>query len=579
MKRTIPLILLALWLLILSWCGKSTTDENKQDFQITTQYISDFSSWASISKPGRIVWSQEITVTAQANGRVGSIPAEDWDEVKTWQPIIKLNDDIAQYGLQLERAKNWFDRSLLTYQQAKISLDKSVFDAELWLLQSENTYNVSQQTTEQSMKKARFDLDNSTISTDSLKLQLPVEKNNLLNILSTILHQSDTILWVTDKYKNYNDSYEIYLWAKDSSKKSETETELLSLYKAKEQITNLSLNISSNQDIDSQSLILENTYIQANKFLDDMRDVLINSIASTVLTQPTIDWYKATIDWIKTSLQIANATFVWYRKQIQSSMTTSWSVEIWKENAQIQYDTTRINAENALFNTDLNLKNAKVSYDTAIKNRDAQLSLLENAMVDAQISYQNAQITYAKLSVRSPIDGTIWSILVDKWQEIWIWTPLFTVVSSSDQMVEVYVTAEENKYLKLDQTILVKYNEETISWKIKSISSIADKSMLYKVIVELDKSIPLVWDVATVILPIQVTNVLLPLNSVNVLDENSGFIYILKKDQPLKYNVSLGKIQWDMIEILSPLSPAMEIITSDISNYDKEKFKLKKIEN
>jgi hypothetical protein len=30
-------------------------------------------------------------------------------------------------------------------------------------------------------------------------------------------------------------------------------------------------------------------------------------------------------------------------------------------------------------------------------------------------------------------------------------------------MVEVYVTAEENKYLTLDQTVLVKYNEETIS--------------------------------------------------------------------------------------------------------------------
>jgi len=51
--------------------------------------------------------------------------------VKTGQPIIKLNDDIAQYGLQLERAKNAYDRSLLTYQQAKISLDKSVSDAEL----------------------------------------------------------------------------------------------------------------------------------------------------------------------------------------------------------------------------------------------------------------------------------------------------------------------------------------------------------------------------------------------------------------------------------------------------------------
>lgn len=576
MKKN-TLILFMLWLLILSWCSNTSTDEAKKDFLITTKYVSDFGSWVTISKPWKIVWSQEITVTAQANGRVGSIPTKEWDNVKTGQPVIKLNDDIAQYWLQLERAKNWFDRALLSYQQAKITLDKSISDAELALLQSENTYNSSQQSVEQSMKKARFDLDNSSISTDSLKLQLPVEKNNIVNLLSTILHQSDTILWVTEKYKTYNDSYEIYLWAKDTAQKTQTESDLLSLYKIKDQILSLPVLISTSEDIDTQSLVLEKAYIQASKFLDNIRDVLINTVSSTLLTQPTIDWYKASIDWQKTSLQIANSAFVWYRKQVQSSLS-SGSVEIGKQNAQISYDTVRINSENTLFNTELSLKNAKINYDTAIKNRESQLSLLENAMTDAQISYQNAQIIYAKLSVRSPIDGTIWTILVDRWQEIWIWTPLFTVVSRDEQLVEVFVTSDENRYLTLDQDILVKYNEETIKWKIKSISSVADKSMLYKVIVQLEKPVSLFGEIVTVVLPIDVSNVLLPLNSVNVLEENSGFIYIIQKNQPLKYNVSLWKIHWDSIEILSSLSPAMEIITSNISNYDKDKFKLKKIE-
>lgn len=575
MKKN-TLILFLLWLLILSWCSKTSIEETKKDFLISTQYVSDFSGGSVISKPWKIVWSQEITVTAQANGRVGSIPSKEWDNVKTWQPVVKLNDDIAQYGLQLERAKNGFDRASLTYQQSKITLDKLVSDTEIWLLQAENTYNVSQQSVEQSMKKARFDLDNSSISTDSLKLQLPVEKNNILNILSSILHQSDTILGVTDKYKNYNDSYEIYLWAKDTAQKSQTESELLSLYQTKNQISNLPFQISTSEDIDSQSLVLEKAYIDASKFLDDMRDMLINTVSSTVLTQPTIDGYKASIDWQKTSLQIANSAFVGYRKQVQSSLS-SGSVEIGKTNAQIWYDTVRISSENTLFSTELALKNAKINNDTAIKSREAQLSLLENAMVDAQISYQNAQISYAKLSVRSPIDGTIGSIFVDKWQEVWMWTPLFTVVSSDEQLVEVFVTSDENRYLKFDQDVLVKYNEETIKWKIKSISSVADKSMLYKVIVQLEKPVSLFGEVVTVILPINISNILLPINSVNVLGESSGFIYILQKNQPLKYNVTIWKTQGDSIEILSPLSPAMEIITSDISNYDKDKFRFKKI--
>jgi len=103
--------------------------------------------------------------------------------------------------------------------------------------------------------------------------------------------------------------------------------------------------------------------------------------------------------------------------------------------------------------------------------------------------------------------------------------------------------------------------------------------MLYKVIVQLEKPVSLFWEVVNVILPISVSNLMLPLNVVNVLEENSGFIYVIQKDEPLKINVSLWKTQWNMIEILSPLSPAMEIITSDISNYDKDKFKFKTIEN
>jgi hypothetical protein len=63
--------------------------------------------------------------------------------------------------------------------------------------------------------------------------------------------------------------------------------------------------------------------------------------------------------------------------------------------------------------------------------------------------------------------------------------------------------------------------------------------MLYKVIIQLEKPVSLFGEVVDVILPISVSNILLPINSVNVLGENSGFIYIIQKNQPVKYNVSL----------------------------------------
>ena len=69
---------------------------------------------------------------------------------------------------------------------------------------------------------------------------------------------------------------------------------------------------------------------------------------------------------------------------------------------------------------------------------------------------------------------------------------------------------------------------------------------------------------------------ILPLNIVTSLKAGEGYIYILENNEPTKYNVQLGKTWGDKIEILNELSDDLEIIITDLSNYDPQKFELKK---
>jgi len=110
------------------------------------------------------------------------------------QLVVSVSDTVANYGLQLERAKNAVSRSVLQSKQTKVSLDKSLTDVSLALDVAKNNYDVTQQTSEQSLKQAELGLTNAASQSQNLLLQFPIERTNLLNLMDSILHQINTYL-------------------------------------------------------------------------------------------------------------------------------------------------------------------------------------------------------------------------------------------------------------------------------------------------------------------------------------------------------------------------------------------------
>jgi hypothetical protein len=66
--------------------------------------------------------------------------------------------------------------------------------------------------------------------------------------------------------------------------------------------------------------------------------------------------------------------------------------------------------------------------------------------------------------------------------------------------------------------------------------------------------------------------VLLPLNIVTITSQSAGRIYVWKWTWAVAQDVTLWKAVWENVEILTPLIPGYEIITSDVSNFDPLKF-------
>lgn len=154
--------------------------------------------------------------------------------------------------------------------------------------------------------------------------------------------------------------------------------------------------------------------------------------------------------------------------------------------------------------------------------------MLDAAIADAKIAYESALTQYAKLTVRSPISGVIGEIFVSEGQEIAVGTKIFTVSGKRKQQIQVAITANEYQYIQQEKPVVVEYQNQILTGAIDSISPVADKTNLFKVIIQLSSDIELLGDVAKVNFPLEINTArLLPLEKVKIVDENQALVPVL----------------------------------------------------
>lgn len=147
-----------------------------------------------MEKLGIITSSQDIVVSAQVNGRVAQLFSKEGTKVAKGTPIITLSDTVANYGLQVERAKNALDKARLMKEQAILSLEQQFQQAKNAYEIAQKNFSFAQKSSDITMKQAGLGLTSADTSFEALKNTFLSQKIALLNLLHNILEQGDKLL-------------------------------------------------------------------------------------------------------------------------------------------------------------------------------------------------------------------------------------------------------------------------------------------------------------------------------------------------------------------------------------------------
>lgn len=550
----------------------------KMDFFVETKTIQEFNNEIEINKPGKIIWAEEIIISSQAMWTIKNINVKEWQSVWNWSTLVELNDNIANYWIMVQRAKNALNSARLQYSQSKTQLEQWISNSQLAIQQSQSSLVTAETLWEQNIRWAENSLSNANSQKNSLILQMKSEKQKLESLLSDVLHKNDTILWVTSQYKTKNDSYEIYLSAKNTSYKLKWRDQLLELYNKKEELEWLNTsNDISNSQLKNNIEKMDSIYEKIETFLKTMETILIKSVSSTTFTQTTIDWLIAANNLLQTTTQTNFTYFTTLKQSTDSALieTDNWEIIVWSESADIWYQSTMASTQQQISSAQIGLETAQLNYESALKTKNSTLWLAAANITSAELAYQEALKQYEKLKVKAPITWSVWKILVDKWQEISMWVPILTLINNSDPIVEIWLNSKELNKINSWSKVEIEYMWEMMSWEIISVWTQAWPNWLYNIIIKLAKKIEIIGDTASIKIYNENKNLALPINIVHPLEGNKWYIYVLENWEPEILNIDLGEIRWDKIEILTEIWENTQIITNHIWNYNPNIHELK----
>lgn len=357
-----------------------------------------------IRKSIEVVWDAQLvdeqSLTFNKIWTVTEVLFNEWDTVRKWETIARLDDSdvyrsIEEAKLSLKNSQINFSDLYEPVDESKIKqANNSIFNAqtsydtaikELAILKitQENSIiklesNIENQAKElQLIKQSQ---SNSLISKESSKnttvKNIEEGFKNYITTIEDIIEDSDNILWVSLDRKNINDSYESYLWAKDSNIKNIAENflrESFSLYDTFKINVN---NYDNSWDKDTLITLLQENILLFKKLYsttDALYKTIDNSIESVgSLSQSEINSMKQTIS---------------------QARSTSLS--------KIDTINSQINTLNSLTDTELEGNNYMFSIEKMTQDLENNVKELKTTRTKYEIEYNSklADITSKEVSL------------------------------------------------------------------------------------------------------------------------------------------------------------------------------------
>ena len=637
-KYFILSMILSLFLLYsCTWSQENTWSwaVEKWNFLIETQTAWNLNNEYALEKSSKIEAASEIVLTSEATWRVENIAVKEGDNVSKWQNLVYLFDNSMNLNTAYKQAILNLDQAKIQYSNQKLALDKNIEDSELALTKLKLNYENTKKNIEQDVIQAKDNLKNSDVNASGSKTSLDVqkidnsiakmefeletlkksnkdkidsfisnvnrEKDNLNNLLVSVINFGEE-LYAT-KYPVNKPAYYLYLWAENNTKKTRAEQTLQKLINYKKDTFDWIKLVEKDSEILDFITKIEEWYAMMKSFLDDTLEVITSSVSEqNYLPETMLTGYHNQVNGYIQSYTSASAWLVAMRSNVVAFLNTYKDNEASTEkqidlvrkdkeialksygtselSSKVAYEKIMISSQDTISNLDLQLKSAETTLINAKKTRDITLQNLENSIKAAELNVEKSSIEVSKLVVKSPISAQVASIDVTVGQTYNMWSQMLKLISTSKRELDVYVTSEDLEKIHVWDKVNIKYRWENFEGEVFSKSNVANETLNYKVKVSLNKDIHLVWGVADVSFKLKSKFPLININSVTVLhsqwNKKIWEINIFKWWKLDKLEVELWDVYGKFIEIKTPLEKDTEIILNDVSNFDSEKFELKK---
>ena len=138
---------------------------------------------------------------------------------------------------------------------------------------------------------------------------------------------------------------------------------------------------------------------------------------------------------------------------------------------------------------------------------------------------------------------------------------MFKVSGTREQQIEVYITADEYQYIQNDKPVEVVYQDAVYTWTVDSISTVADRTNLFKAVIQLDTDVSLLWDIAKVKFPIKIEeNTILPLDLVKILNDNQWEVKVWEWWETKWRTVDIKRVWWNFVELKEALPWSLKLV-------------------
>lgn len=448
--------------------------------------------------------------------------------------IAKLRDTTANYDLRLAQASNAVATVRNAAKSTEITLDKAVKDSEIALSKAKSDLKTTEETAQRNLEKAERDANKAVIggqdtdaSTTLAQLEASIAKSNqdyqnlivsnkqtLLNyntsyqtsvsdfkkLVAKLVFEGDRLYGITPKFQSENTLVRQYLGGNSLALKPSLEFAYFDLLKVSAELDAQQPTSVSETDLIDALDAMKKRYGSIRSYLDVTTKYLENSTVGAQFPQSQLDGYIAINNGYKTELSGLENAWVNFRngaslflanyKNNEESAYSGYIVQ--KKNFEVQQknlatgefdskitlDKLRISNAQVINSAKIAVESAELMHENTKKNRIVTIEKLRLSEKDALLAETQAKEEFSKLTVTSPIEGSVSRVIASVGAETSVGTQIVEISSNSPEIL-FEVEANVVPLLTIGSEQMIRYMDKAFTGTVIGLSQVATDTLLY----------------------------------------------------------------------------------------------------